>query len=86
MEEVRVLTFVNTSRVYQAEKLLRSAGIEAGLRPVPPGVPSRCGLCIRIAAADLTSALEVAGIRAGLEALYQPSPSGGDWLQTESAR
>jgi hypothetical protein len=42
------LTFANTSVVYQAESKLRAAGMHAGLRPLPPGVKSRCGLCVRL--------------------------------------
>jgi len=86
MEEVRVLTFINTSQVFHAEKLLQAVGIAVGLRPVPLGVASRCGLCIQIAAVDLDAALRLPKLVAGLEAVYAAPADGNNWVLCEEPR
>ncbi|MBC7226614.1 MAG: DUF3343 domain-containing protein [Thermoflexales bacterium] len=43
-----VILVPSTSHALRAEKILRSAGIECKLIPVPRHLSSDCGVCVRI--------------------------------------
>ncbi|MBD3391145.1 MAG: DUF3343 domain-containing protein [Chitinivibrionales bacterium] len=46
----------STSHAIKAEKLMRRAGIDCKLIPVPRKLSSDCGICIRFAARDKSRA------------------------------
>ena len=80
-----LLTFVNLSTVYAGLAATESAGLGAGLRPPPLGVPSRCGLCLYFQADTPDAhliALAVPTARAP-EALYRMEK--GQWIQVPVA-
>ena len=54
-----VLTFQTTYRVMMADRLLKQAGVIAGLMPTPQGVESPCGLSIRLTQEDILAARQV---------------------------
>jgi len=59
LAQFSILLVPSTSYAVRAENLLARAGIEAKLIPVPRKFSSNCGVCLRIAQADLDRALEV---------------------------
>lgn len=74
-----VLTFATTSHVYQAERLLRTAGLPVGLRPVPQGVSSRCGVCLQGELARVARYREILTGAHAPAAVYESTPDGGGW-------
>lgn len=65
-EEYTVILVYSTSYAIRAEKILREAGIQSKLIPVPRHLSSSCGVCIRIARASREAA-QRALQQAGLE-------------------
>jgi len=65
-----VLLFHTSSHAFRAEKLLLEASIECALVPLPRQLSSDCGVCLRLARADVeraravlaTGHVEIAGI------------------------
>jgi hypothetical protein len=53
-----VLLFKSTSHVMRAEKTLQKAGVTCRLIPVPRQLSSQCGICLRVARADCTAAVD----------------------------
>jgi len=60
-----VLAFASTHDTILAEKLATQRGFEAEVIPRPPGTTGRCGVALRVAAADL-EALKDVFVRGGL--------------------
>jgi hypothetical protein len=56
-----ILLFENVHRVIQAEAFLGRAEIRCELLPTPKELSAECGMCIRIAAADLAAARAALG-------------------------
>lgn len=56
VSDERLLVFGSTFRVMRADAVLRSAGLPAGLSPTPRGIPSPCGLCLRLTQDHLPAA------------------------------
>lgn len=56
-----ILLFENVHRVLQAEGFLERAGIRCELLPTPKEISADCGMCIRVAAADLDAARAALG-------------------------
>ena len=51
-----VILLPGTSHVMRAESLLKKAGLEVRLIPVPRHLSSDCGLCVRVAREDRPTA------------------------------
>ena len=51
-----VIVVYSTSHGIRAERLLRMAGIESKLIPVPRHLSSNCGVCVRIVRSDREAA------------------------------
>jgi len=56
-----ILILENVHRVMQAERFLVRAAIPCELLPTPKELSSECGMCLRVAAADLDRARAVLG-------------------------
>jgi hypothetical protein len=56
----------STSHAIRLEKLLRQRGVACKMIPVPRQISSDCGVCVRIAQAEIRAARETAEA-AGLE-------------------
>jgi hypothetical protein len=56
-----ILLFENVHRVMQAEGFLKRASIPCELLPTPKALSAECGMCLRVAAADLGSARAALG-------------------------
>lgn len=52
-----VVLFYSTNWAIKAEKVLRKAGLEIKLIPVPRHLSSDCGVCVRIERTDQEAAL-----------------------------
>jgi ribosomal protein S11 len=65
-EEYTVTLVHSTSYAIRAEKILREAGIQSKLIPVPRHLSSSCGVCVRIARVNRETA-QRALQQAGLE-------------------
>lgn len=59
MTDERLLVFGSTFRVMTADRRLAEAGLRRGLSPTPRGIPSPCGLCLRIPTETLAAAWPV---------------------------
>lgn len=60
-----VVLVPSTSHAVRAEKILKAAGLECKLIPVPRHLSSDCGVCVRIRQEDREAAvraLETAGV------------------------
>ncbi|MCS7282581.1 MAG: DUF3343 domain-containing protein [Anaerolineae bacterium] len=60
-----VVLVPSTSHAVRAEKILKAAGLECKLIPVPRHISSDCGVCVRIRREDREAALralEAAGV------------------------
>jgi len=51
-----IILVVSSSHAIRAEHVLRQAGLETKLMPVPRTLSSDCGVCVRIPAADVAKA------------------------------
>ncbi len=51
-----IILVVSSSHAIRAEHVLRQAGLETKLMPVPRTLSSDCGVCVRILAADVATA------------------------------
>ncbi|MGC9360089.1 MAG: DUF3343 domain-containing protein [Anaerolineae bacterium] len=51
-----IILVVSSSHAIRAEHLLRQAGLETKLMPVPRTLSSDCGICVRILASDVPEA------------------------------
>ena len=80
-----IFTFSTTSRVYQAEAAISNAGLKARLRPLPPGVTSRCGLCLQLREGDRAQALRELGQSLAPVAVYMPGATSSDPWQESTA-
>lgn len=80
MTEERLLVFGSTFRVMTADRRLAAAGVRRGLSPTPRGIPSPCGLCLRIPAEALPAAWQVVGDLAPQIWLRNEA---GEWLPAE---
>jgi len=56
-----ILLFENVHRVMQAERFLERAAIPCELLPTPKELSAECGMCLRVAAADLAEARAALG-------------------------
>jgi hypothetical protein len=56
-----ILLFENVHRVMQAEGFLNRAHIPCELLPTPKELAAECGMCLKLAAADLSSARAALG-------------------------
>jgi len=56
-----ILLFENVHRVMQAEGFLVRASVPCELLPTPKELSAECGMCLRVAAADLASARAALG-------------------------
>ena len=56
-----ILLFENVHRVMQAEGFLKRASVPCELIPTPKELSAECGMCLRVAAADLTRARAALG-------------------------
>ncbi|MCX8067516.1 MAG: DUF3343 domain-containing protein [Anaerolineae bacterium] len=52
-----VVLVPSTSHAVRAEKILKAAGLECKLIPVPRHISSDCGVCVRIRREDREAAL-----------------------------
>ncbi len=50
------MLFGSTGRAMRAENILHRAGVTGKLVPVPRYIASDCGVCLRVAAADVEAA------------------------------
>lgn len=64
-ERNAVLLMISTSHALRAEALLRKAGLNCKLVPVPRHLSSDCGVCVQVAQRDVEQAcpvLQAAGL------------------------
>jgi hypothetical protein len=54
-----IITFNNTNKAIKAEQCLLSQNIFAGVLPLPSQISAGCGICLRIRAEDVESALRI---------------------------
>jgi len=69
-ENQAVILVYSTSHALRAEKLLKEAGIECRLTPVPRRLSSDCGICVRIDRADRDRAERVLDKAVGIEGIH----------------
>ena len=54
-----VLIFHTSNHAFRAEKVLKQAGIDCKLVPVPRHLSSECGVCLRLAPENQLAALDL---------------------------
>ena len=70
-----VFTFYSWNHAMRAEKVLKEAGFQVALIPVPRELSSNCGTCLRFKYAQRTEAQEVLdAFRVRFEAVYPYVP------------
>ena len=58
--DVRIITFPSVWHAFRAEKVLKTAGIDFSLIPVPRELSSSCqGLAARVGVADIETVLDL---------------------------
>jgi hypothetical protein len=66
MNDYSVILFPSGTQSIWTSRLLKKAGIERKLVPIPRALSSDCGYCVRIRTVDIQSAKDVL-IKAGIE-------------------
>jgi hypothetical protein len=72
MGEYGVILTFSTGHSVRAEKVLREAGIETKMIPVPRHLSSDCGVALRVRDRDRESALKTLGEKGVLFDRYEP--------------
>ncbi|HOF06245.1 MAG TPA: DUF3343 domain-containing protein [Syntrophales bacterium] len=75
-DDYLVFLFPSVSHALKAEKILRTAGIDHKLIPVPRHISSDCGVCLRLAPGQRDAVAKLLKGRVDWEAEAPLSPQG----------
>lgn len=67
-----VITFVGTHAAIMGEQVLLASGLPVRVMPLPSRISAGCGICLRVAEADLAAALARLKLeKVDIEAVYR---------------